>query len=105
MNDHELDQLLAKATHPQPQSGFHNRLLQRLEEQQGNKVIAFPVKKQKAAWLIGLPLAASLVLGLWLGASGRLTNIIPLTTSEVASVDTSTTGFEDVLTIIEDELT
>jgi hypothetical protein len=100
LNDSELDKLLAQASTPPLPEDFQARLLAKVNT--GN-VITFARDKRKTTWLFGLPLAASLVIGVWLGASGNTSDLLSVAGSEVASMDA--TGFEDIVSIIEDDLT
>jgi hypothetical protein len=100
LNDSELDKLLAQASTPPLPEDYQSRLLAKINT--GN-VIAFKAGRRKTAWLFGLPLAASLVIGVWLGASETTSDLLSVTGSDIASVDAS--GFEDIVSIIEDDLT
>ncbi len=101
MQDDDLDKLLASASTPVPRLGFEQRLLHKISVP--NNVIAFPKRKAASPWVIGLPLAASLVVGLWLGVS----NLLPATDTIMVSQttdDTTSSGFDDVVALIEDNL-
>jgi hypothetical protein len=97
LNDPELDKLLAQASTPPLPEDFQSRLLAKTST---SNVIAF---KKKTTWVFGLPLAASLVIGVWLGASENTSDLLSVAGSEVASTDA--TGFDDIVSIIEDDLT
>ena len=104
MSDVDLDRLLAMATTPKVDAAFEINLLAKINQGPINNVIAFPQRSRTKGWLVGLPLAASLALGLWLGASGTELNILPITSTEVASTDIGdTTGFDDLVSFIEGE--
>ncbi len=64
MNDKELDRLLNFASAPEGTDQGMNALLRRI-----NAPARQPLKKP-AYWLSAVPLAASLALGLYLGATG-----------------------------------
>ncbi|WP_421695782.1 hypothetical protein [Aestuariivirga sp.] len=78
----EIDLVLALATDPPLPAGAAARLMARIEaEPQGAEVIAFtPRSRPKApVWRFAtaLPLAASLALGVYLGAQGTLDFMLP----------------------------
>jgi hypothetical protein len=107
LQDEELNKVLAMASTPVPQEAFAQRLLSRLESPVSN-VIAFPAHRKKTLpWIIGLPLAASLVLGLWLGNAGIGSTYVSINPALVSenSDDESDTGFDDMAAFIEDSLT
>ena len=106
MRDDELDKLLSNATVPAPANGFEQRLLARIAPQTLSNVIAFPARKKTNSWLIGLPLAASLAIGLWLGSSGLDSSYLPSSTLiSDNSEDPTSSGFDDVAAFLEDSLT
>ena len=108
IRDEELDRLLAMATMPVVPTGFEERLLARVIKPVANNILAFPQRKKPSAWIFGLPLAASLAVGIWLGAAGLNSSSLPATTNTIISEsgdDGSTTGFDDVTQFIEDSLT
>ncbi|MFT3672659.1 hypothetical protein [Aestuariivirga sp.] len=114
MSDRELDQLLAHASAPPLPDAARGRLLQRLAEEEAkrpssNVVSLTEARARRAAqqapssgrlgWLAGLPLAASLALGIYLGAGGTFDGY--LTTSAYDLIagntsDTTLTGIEDM---------
>ncbi len=79
MDDQTLDRILGLATAPDLSSGFENRVMAELDLQKGTsaKIIAFPKRKSPSLWLMGVPLAACLVLGVFLGASGQFSDVLP----------------------------
>jgi hypothetical protein len=85
MTDHELDRLLQSAPAPTPPLGAKGRLMARLAEPAPGRVAPrIPVQhKMQRFWYAGIPLAASLVLGIYLGASGVGQTVIPGTTTEI----------------------
>jgi hypothetical protein len=104
MSDAELDRLLALATTPNPAHDFESRLLAKLNQASANNLVSFPQRNRAKGLIVGLPLAASLAFGLWLGASGTSLNILPIGSTEVATTDVgSATGFDDLVSIIEGE--
>jgi len=108
LSDTELDRLLQHASTPVPRSDFEARLLTKLTfVDNSNKVIAFPQRKRPSWWLAGLPLAASLVLGIWLGANGTTVDFLPFSTESAVQNDTallSTQSADDFSFLIEDNL-
>ncbi len=102
MSDNDLDRLLALATTPELGHDFERRVMAKISRSTSNNVVAFPKKHHTKNWLIGLPLAASLALGLWLGASGSTINLVPTNTTEVATTDIgNASGFDDIVSVIE----
>jgi hypothetical protein len=60
------------------------------------------------AWLAGLPLAASLALGIYLGAAGAGASILPTAAYELlagVNLDDPGTGIEEAEGLSEDSLT
>ena len=93
LSDAELDRLLQHASIPLPHNDFEERLLAKLTLAPiSNNVIAFPKRKKTSLWLASLPLAASLVLGVWLGANGTAAEFLPFTTESVSQNDTALLG-------------
>jgi hypothetical protein len=108
MGDDELNTLLSVATRPAAPQGFEQRLLARTTAPAANNVIAFPHRKKTNSWIVGLPLAASLALGIWLGAAGLSSNLTLIPASTLVSDnsdDGTSTGFDDITQFIEDSLT
>lgn len=101
MDDQSLDQILGLATPPVLSSGFESRVMAALAGQvkPTAQVIAFPRRKSPSAWLLGVPLAACLMLGVWLGANGGLPDLLPTsvgTTSMAAADLLSPSGVDDI---------
>jgi hypothetical protein len=101
LRDDELDWLLSKASDPTPSATLQARIMANAAVQRQSNIVVFPPRKQADAWLIGLPLAASLLVGLWFGASD-LSNTYLTTASSTLMSDG--TGFEDVADLIEGNL-
>jgi hypothetical protein len=95
MTDKELDTLLAQAGMPTLPKGFADRLQAKLEDEHPSNVIAFPQRRQieqpaRRIWLSALPLAASLVLGLYWGATGTMpTSLQSLETALLSNADSA----------------
>ncbi|MGQ0486012.1 MAG: hypothetical protein ACT4SY_11765 [Hyphomicrobiales bacterium] len=85
-----IDIVLAAATKPELPAGAEERLLARLEG--GPPIITLPSSLASPGrvlrWTAALPLAASLALGIYLGAMGALDGFLPETvTGELAATD------------------
>lgn len=79
---HEIDQLLSLASTPALPEGAASRLMQRIAEPQTAQVIAFPPAPRRTRGTLfrlatAVPLAASLALGIYLGAKGSLDFMLP----------------------------
>jgi hypothetical protein len=111
MTDQELDQLLAHASAPPLADGARTRLLQRLAGEGQSAAAAHvislseararrvrPQEQPRLGWLAGLPLAASLALGIYLGAGGTFDGYLATSAYDLIAGNTS----DDVLTGIED---
>jgi Heavy-metal resistance len=76
LSDRELDTLLAHASTPPVPLGAKSRLMTKAHAQTafvaGEARLAHSHSYSRLAWLSGLPLAASLALGIYLGAGGGL---------------------------------
>lgn len=89
LSDTELNQLLSFASKPQPSADFEARLMEKLQTKAvPNNVIAFPQARKTTIWLTAFPLAASLILGIWLGSSDSVLDYLPISTQSVAQSDT-----------------
>lgn len=81
-DDREVDAVLARASAPGLPAGAMDRLMERIaaEPQDGN-VIRFAPRSRAARpfwrYAAAVPLAASLALGLWLGANGKMDFMMP----------------------------
>jgi hypothetical protein len=86
----QLDRMLAAATNPELPAGAIERLLARIEDEV--RIVAMPVRRAAPravlGWGTALPLAASLALGIYLGAMGSLDRFLPESvTGELAAGD------------------
>lgn len=109
MSDHELDRLLALASKPASPHGAEDRLMAKISLE---NVVAFGPKPRKVqstiSWIAALPLAASLAFGIWLGAAGIGTEILPesLGGDAVAAADVDViSGIDEAETLAEDNQT
>ncbi len=81
LTDEELDNLLKLASVPNIPLDFEQSLARRLAVESGNNVVPFPQRvkpTQRHIWRWQMPaaLAASLVLGIWLGAQGSVSSVL-----------------------------
>lgn len=109
LDDQSLNQILDLASKPELTSDFEARVMAKLGAQAkvSAQVIAFPRRKSPTAWVLGVPLAACLVLGVWLGASGDFVDVLPTssTSAAVASADQlSPSGVDDIETLTAGDL-
>lgn len=108
--DEALAKLLKRATDPTIPEGAEARLMAviRVAEQQSN-VVSFQPRPRVQHWAVGIPLAASLVLGIYLGAQGTLDNYMPDSIIGETLADTSdsepTSGLDDAESYAEGDLT
>ena len=94
----EADRLLALATIPDLPAGAIERLMARIDTARaGNVVLVRPAAPRRTAlfrYMAALPLAASLALGVYLGAQGTLDFALPAAvTGDVASIDDPAADF------------
>ncbi len=113
MTDSELDRLLAAARQPELPTGFAQRLQAKLQVEAPNNVVAFPVRNSSAPqparrlWLSAIPLAASLAVGIYVGAMGNLSDVFSgLDSIFVATADDSNLelGIEDTELFLNGEI-
>ena len=112
VTDTELDALLKMAAQPALPRGFADRLQAKLEQPVASNVVAFPSRKlppakPAAVWLSAIPLAASLAIGLLLGAQGTFPNSFSGLDTLLVSDATDTVfdiGIEDTESFINGEL-
>ena len=108
--DAALDRLLKRATDPVIPEGAESRLMAaiQLAEPKSN-VVKFQPRPRFQRWAVGIPLAASLALGIYLGASGTFDNYMPNSIIGETLADTSesepTSGLDDVESYAEGDLT
>jgi hypothetical protein len=80
--DREARAVLAQASLPELPAGAFDRLMARIaDEPQAQKVVSFTQRPRTSQpfwrYAAAVPLAASLALGLWLGANGRMDFLMP----------------------------
>ena len=80
-DEQEIDAVLKRASAPPLPEGAMERLMARIaQEPQQAKVLAFgprPAARHPLWRYAAVPLAASLALGIWLGANGRMDFLMP----------------------------
>lgn len=107
LNDQQLNQLLKFASNPKSKADFESRLMQRFEAVvPARNVIAFPQQRKSSFWLAGLPLAASLLIGVWFGANDTLSDFLLFASEDVslnvAGLLSSTNSSDDIDNLSED---
>ena len=92
LSDTELNQLLQHASKPQSSADLETRLLEKLNAADfSSTVITFPRARKIPLWITAAPLAASLLLGIWLGTSDTASDYLPFSMqSEAQSASTDT---------------
>ena len=105
-----LDRLLQRATEPTVPQGAEERLMAviRTTEQRPD-IVVFKSQIPVNRWTPGLPLAASLLLDIYLGSTGTLDNYLPesLTGAAVVGATDSdlSTGLDELESYSDGELT
>ncbi len=103
MTDQELDQLLDLAPMPMVPNGAKARLIAKTKATA--KIVAIKPRTKPNYWLAGLPLAASLAAGLYLGVSGLDQTVLPGLTEDTlvgALSEEVATGLDDAENFDED---
>ena len=108
LSDHELDALLKLATSPRMALGAKTRLLAALANENAPlPAHVTPPQSSRLGWLAGLPLAASLVFGLYIGSAGLEGSFLPSFAQELladTTLDDTYSGIEDVEALTEENL-
>lgn len=109
LTDLELDRLLGAASTPVVPKDFEQRMMQRLRAAVPvSNVVQFPGKKLErrrvfAPFPMAAALAASLVIGFWLGTGDPVNNLIDTGLSATAMNDTAKdfgpAGLDDLLSV------
>ena len=108
--DAALEKLLKRAADPSVPEGAEARLMLAIEsvEQQLN-VVPFQPRPRMRHWTIGLPLAAALALGIYLGSKDTFDAYLPEAITDGASADISdsmpSTGLDDAENYAEGDVT
>jgi len=104
LTDQELDRLLNVASAPQIPNGFEKRMASRIAAEAGSNVVPFPgraksIPRVVPKWPIAAALAASLVLGFWLGNQNPLANVLDGLTETAllgSTSDFGPSGWDDI---------
>ena len=108
--DAALEKLLKRATDPSVPEGAEARLMLAIQSagQQLN-VVPFQARPRMQSWTIGLPLAAALALGIYLGSKDTFDAYLPDAIIDEASTEMSdsipSTGLDDAESYAEGDLT
>ena len=108
--DAALEKLLKRATDPSVPQGAEARLMLAIQSagQQSN-VVSFQPRPKLQRWAMGLPLAAALALGIYLGSKDTFDAYFPDAITDGASADVSdsmpSTGLDDAESYAEGDLT
>ena len=107
--DAALEKLLKRATDPAVPDGAEARLMLAIQSvgQQGN-VVPFQSRPKIQNWTVGLPLAAALVLGIYLGSKDTFDAYLPEAIIDgMADLSDSmpTTGLDDAESYAEGDVT
>lgn len=108
--DAALDKLLKRATNPSVPEGAEARLMLAIQsvEQQSN-VVPFQPRPKIQSWTVGLPLAAALALGIYLGSKDTFDAYLPEAITDETSADMSdsmpSTGLDDAESYAEGDVT
>jgi hypothetical protein len=108
--DAVLAKLLKRATDPSVPEGAEARLMMAIQAvQQQSNVVAFQPRPKMQRWAIGLPLAASLALGIYLGSKDTFDAYFPDAITDGISADLSdsipSTGLDDAESYAEGDVT
>ena len=108
--DAALEKLLTHATDPAVPAGAEARLMLAIQsvEPQVN-VVPFQSRPKIQSWTIGLPLAAALALGIYLGSKDTFDAYLPEAITDGISADMSdsmpSTGLDDAESYAEGDVT
>ena len=108
--DAALDELLKRASDPSIPEGAEARLMTAIQAtEQHLNVVQLQPRPRIQRWAVSLPLAASLVLGIYLGARGTLDSYMPDSIVGETLADTvdsePTSGLDDAESYAEGDLT
>ncbi len=104
--DEALAKLLKRASDPEIPYGAETRLMDAIRAtRQHTTVVQFQSRPRSRNWLVGLPLAASLLLGIYLGTRDTFDGYLPDSIIAGASDSDVSSGFEDVQKYADGELT
>jgi hypothetical protein len=107
--DAALAKLLKRATDPEVPAGAEARLMLAIQSAgQHVNVVPFQPRSKMQGWAVGLPLAAALVLGIYLGSKDTFDAYLPdAITDGMAEMSDSmpTTGLDDAESYAEGDVT
>jgi hypothetical protein len=108
--DAALAKLLKRATDPAVPEGAEARLMLALQSvEQRSNVVPFQPRPKMQNWAIGLPLAAALALGIYLGSKDTFDAYLPDAITDGVSADMSdsmpSTGLDDAESYAEGDVT
>jgi hypothetical protein len=107
--DAALEKLLKRATEPSVPQGAEARLMLAIQSvEQRLNVVPFQPRPRMQSWTIGLPLAAALALGIYLGSKDTFDAYLPDTiTDGMADMSDSmpSTGLDDAESYAEGDVT
>ena len=107
--DAALAKLLKRATDPAVPEGAEARLMLAIQSvEQQLKVVPFQPRPRMQSWTIGLPLAAALALGIYLGSKDTFDAYLPdAITDGLADMSDAmpTTGLDDAESYVEGDVT
>jgi hypothetical protein len=108
--DAALAKLLKRATDPAVPEGAEARLMLALQSvEQRLNVVPFQPRPKMQSWTVGLPLAAALALGIYLGSKDTFDAYLPDAITDEVSVDMSdsmpSTGLDDAESYAEGDVT
>ena len=108
--DAALVKLLKRATDPAVPEGAEARLMLAIQSvEQRSNVVPFQARPKIQNWAIGLPLAAALALGIYLGSKDTFDAYLPDAITDGISADMSdsmpSTGLDDAESYAEGDVT
>jgi hypothetical protein len=108
--DEALERLLKRATDPSIPEGAEERLMLTIQSvRQQSNVVPIRSRPKMQSWAVGLPLAAALVLGIYLGSRDTLDAYFPDAITDGISADLSdpipSTGLDDAESYAEGDVT
>jgi hypothetical protein len=108
--DAALAKLLKRATDPAVPEGAEARLMLAIQSvEQELNVVPFQPRPKIQNWAVGLPLAAALALGIYLGSKDTFDAYLPEAITDEISADMSdsmpSTGLEDAESYAEGDVT
>jgi len=108
--DAALAKLLKRATDPAVPAGAEARLMLAIQSvEQRLNIVPFQPRPKMQSWTVGLPLAAALALGIYLGSKDTFDTYLPEAITDGGSADISdsmpSTGLDDAESYAEGDVT